>query len=88
MAYFLEYSCPLAELTIQKIFILANCQKNGYYYCDALYFPIEPDVSSIPPQCLLNEPSALLNESSSLLIALVYPSLTNASAKVLLLTLS
>ena len=33
---------------------------------------------------LLNEPSALLNESSSLLIAFVYPSLTNVSAKVLL----
>ena len=37
-------------------------------------------------QCLLNEPSALLNESSSLLIALVHPSLTNVSAKVLLFT--
>ena len=63
-------------------------KKNGDYYSNALHFPIEPDVSSMSPQCLLNEPSALLNESSSLLIALVYPSLTNASAKVLLLTLS
>ena len=52
-------------------------KKNGDYYSNALHFPIEPDVSSMSPQCLLNE-------SSSLLIAFVYPSLTNASAKVLL----
>ena len=64
---------------IFRIYFFRIRQKNGYYYSDALYFPIEPDVSSIPPQCLLNE-------SSSLLIAFVYPSLTNASAKILLLT--
>ena len=52
-------------------------QNNEYYYCNALYFPIEPNAPSLSPQCLLNE-------SSSLLIALVHPSLTNVSAKVLL----
>ena len=56
-------------------------KKNGDYYSNALYFPIELDVSSMSPQC---SPQCLLNESSSLLIALVYPSLTNASAKILL----
>ena len=28
-----------------------------YYYSNALYFPIEPDVSSMSPQCLLNASS-------------------------------
>ena len=62
---------------IFRIYFFQDKTKIGYYYCDALYFPIEPEASSMPPQCLLNE-------SSSLLIAFVCPSLTNVSAKVLL----
>ena len=50
MAYFLEYAVPLRNQRGEELFILANCQKKGSIIAMLLYFPIEPEATSMSPR--------------------------------------